>query len=67
MRLEAQVRFEDAMKDPENLCPKFKPDLKISQETVVGRSYQSGEQGFNTFLKEMEHWKIKREKKIREK
>jgi hypothetical protein len=41
------------MKDPENDNPKFRPDLTLSQACVVGKSYESGDAGFNTFIREM--------------
>ena len=48
------LNYEKAIKDPENHFPKFRPDVAKSQENVVGRSYESGETRFNTFLKEMD-------------
>jgi hypothetical protein len=52
-----------AMKDPENVQPRFKPEIAQSQEVVMGREYQT----FDKFLKEMDYWKLRREKKIRDK
>lgn len=52
------------MKDPENINPKFKPDLSVSQEIVSGKKY---EQGFDSFLKEMNTWKERKDKKLRDK
>jgi hypothetical protein len=60
------LNYEKAIKDPENQFPKFRPDVAKSQESVVGRSYESGKTGFNTFLKEMDQWQMKKERKIRD-
>ena len=43
------MTYENALKDPENVNPQFKPDLGLSQ-VVVGKNYDGG---FDTFLKEM--------------
>ncbi len=58
------LKDEKAIKDPENQFPKFRPDVAKSQEIVVGRSYGSGKRGFNTFLKEMDQWQMKKERNI---
>lgn len=56
------MAFERALKDPENINPQFRPDLSISQE-VVGKTYDNG---FESFLKELDKWKARKEKKIRD-
>ncbi|CDW79750.1 UNKNOWN [Stylonychia lemnae] len=59
-QLEVIMAYENAIKDPENINPQFKPDLTISQETVT-KNYNGG---FNGFLQEMNRWKVKRDKKV---
>eukprot|EP00347_Sterkiella_histriomuscorum_P009348 403341558 len=59
-QLELVMAYENAMKDPENINPQFKPDLSESQG-VVNKQYDGG---FDGFLKEMNRWKTKRDKKI---
>jgi hypothetical protein len=52
-----------ALKDPENFYPSFKPEIAQSQQNVNGREYQS----FSKFLQEMDFWRMRKEKKIRDK
>jgi hypothetical protein len=61
-KLELVVNLENEQKDPENMKPKFKPDLSISQE-VVSKSYQGG---FQSFLREVNVWKQRKDKKLRD-
>jgi hypothetical protein len=51
------------MKDPENVQPPFRPEITQSQGVVMGREYQT----FDKFLKEMDYWRLRKEKKIRDK
>jgi hypothetical protein len=62
------LNYEKAIKDPENQFPKFKPDVAKSQESFTGRnSYESlRKSGFNNFLRQMDQWQLKKERKIRD-
>jgi len=40
-KLEIEMAFENALKDPENINPSFKPNLGLSQE-AVSKSYDQG-------------------------
>ena len=39
----------------------------MSQDVVVGRNYEAGTRGFNTFLHEISMWKNRKDKKIKDK
>jgi hypothetical protein len=61
-RLELEMAFEQALRDPEDINPSFRPDVGLSQETV-SKSY---DHGFDQFLREMNLWKVRKEKKLRD-
>jgi hypothetical protein len=61
--LQLELAYLQAMKDPENVQPSFRPEINQSQGVVMGREYQT----FDKFLKEMDYWRLRKEKKIRDK
>ena len=59
-KMEVMFTYENAIKNPENANPAFKPNLLQSQEKVK-KNYEGG---FMEFLREMNVWKDKKERKI---
>lgn len=60
MKLQTTVNQENAMKDPENFNPQFKPDLSKSQDKFC-KKHQGG---FNAFLQGVSIWNERRERKV---
>ena len=56
------MNYELAMRDPENVNPCFKPDLSQSQN-AVSKNYDGG---FQSFLREMHQWRLRKEKKLKD-
>lgn len=51
------------MSNPEDFNPSFKPNTAISQSTVAGR-VNIEQKNFESFLLEINTWKIRKQKKL---